>query len=216
MLAGLPASFSGEAPCADCPGLRHALELYPDQTYVYRLTRFDVVVDGGADGERDGDVTHFDDIGRWVLEQGMITLRGGREAPVFFAVRDVATLIRLDIEGMPVASAAEHPLTRAARFQAIEPVLFMRGMYRYLADAALFEECLTGWRLPVSMEADNIALERAYLASGTPPGEPVLVNLEGRIGSRPGMEGDALVRSLVPVRFINIWPGANCEQAPAG
>ena len=216
LYAGLPASFSGAAPCADCPGDRHLLELYPDQTYVYRLTRFDAGVNG--------DAANFDDIGRWVLENGVIRLRGGREAPVFFAVqyavkdaaKDAVTLHRLDFEGNPVESASVLSLSRAVRFEPIEPVLFMRGMYRYLADAALFEECLTGWRLAVSMTADNVALERAYLASGAPAGQPVLVNLEASIRLLPGMEGDAQVRSLVPVRFINIWPGATCEQAPAG
>jgi len=37
-------------------------------------------------------------------------------------------------------------------------------MFRYLADAAQFEECLTGRSYPVAMEGDYLALERAYLA----------------------------------------------------
>ena len=49
----------------------------------------------------------------------------------------------------------------------------MSGMYSYLADAANFTECLTGARYPVAMEADNLALERAYLARArTSPARP--------------------------------------------
>jgi copper homeostasis protein (lipoprotein) len=86
----------------------------------------------------------------------------------------------------------------------------MRGIYRYLADAASFEGCLTGRRFPAAMEADSAALERAYLGAQTAPGEPILVSLEGRIAERPVMEEDEKVLSLVPERFISAWPGESC------
>ncbi|PWB78297.1 MAG: hypothetical protein C3F15_02100 [Holophagae bacterium] len=88
--------------------------------------------------------------------------------------------------------------------------MLMRGMYRYMADAALFEECLTGRRFPVAQEADNVALERAYLDALHDPGAPVLVSLEGQIAERPAMEGDDKVLLVVPERFIGVWPGETC------
>jgi len=45
----------------------------------------------------------------------------------------------------------------------------MRGLYSYMADAGMFVECGSNERLPVTMEADNLALERAYLNSRTTP-----------------------------------------------
>ena len=41
----------------------------------------------------------------------------------------------------------------------------MTGMFRYMADAALFTECLTEASFPVAQENDYLALERAYLAA---------------------------------------------------
>jgi copper homeostasis protein (lipoprotein) len=198
-LAGLPAQFAGELPCADCPGIQHVLELYSDGTFVYRMT----YLGRGADGAGES----HDDIGRWALIGSRLTLRGGREAPVFFALGGADTIDKLDLEGNPIDSALNYTLTRSPTFEPLEPELHMRGMYRYMADAALFEECITGWRLPVSMEGDNLALERGYAEAQANPGEPILVNLIGRIAPRPAMDGDGTVRALVPVRFVNAWPG---------
>jgi copper homeostasis protein (lipoprotein) len=202
-LEGLPARFAGDLPCASCPGVRHVLELRPDGTYAYRMTYL----------ERGDAEETFDDIGRWQLDGDKLTLRGGREAPEFFAVRGADAIEKLNLDGGPIESALNYTLTRAPQLQPLEPELHMRGMYRYQADAAVFEECITGWRLPVGMEADNLALERAYAQARSAPGEAVLINLIGRVAHRPAMEGDDLVRSLVPVQFINAWPGQDCGPA---
>jgi copper homeostasis protein (lipoprotein) len=206
-LPGLPAQFAGELPCADCPGIWHVLDIYPDGTFAYRLT-----FHGRGD---DGAGESHDDIGRWALQGSKLALRGGREAPVFFALRGAEAIDKLDLEGNPIESALNYTLTRSSEFEPMEPELHMRGMYRYMADAALFEECITGWRLPVSMEGDNLALERGYAEARTSPGDAVLVSLTGRIAQRRAMEGDGTVRSLVPVRFVNAWPGQTCSPAAA-
>jgi len=91
-----------------------------------------------------------------------------------------------------------------------EPQLLMRGMYSYMADAALFKECLTGRKMPVAMEGDNAALERAYLKAQRQPGEELLIEVEGHIVERPAMEGNETVESLVVERFIGIWPRETC------
>lgn len=39
----------------------------------------------------------------------------------------------------------------------------MRGMYSYRTDAWLFQERLTGWRLPGAQAGDNAALEASYI-----------------------------------------------------
>jgi copper homeostasis protein (lipoprotein) len=200
--AGLPGQYAGDLPCASCPGVRHVLDLRADGTYAYRMTYL-----GRGTG---GNGESFDDIGRWHREADRLTLRGGREAPEFFAVKGADAIEKLDLEGAPIESALNYTLRRVVPPELLEPELHMRGMYRYMADAALFEECITGWRLPVSMEADNVALERGYAEARGTPGEPILVNLIGRVAYRPAMEGDGLVRSLVPVRFVNAWPGQSC------
>lgn len=87
----------------------------------------------------------------------------------------------------------------------------LKGLFTYMADAAVFESCATGRRLPVAMEADYASAERAYLESRTEPGAPLLVTLVGHIDRRPPMEGNDLVEMLVIDRFDSTHPGDDCE-----
>lgn len=89
------------------------------------------------------------------------------------------------------------------------------GELRYMADAALLTECRTGASYPVAMEADWIAMERAYLEKAPEPGGPLYVTFEGRIADRPKMEGDGTAATVIVERTINVWPGMRCERAMA-
>jgi uncharacterized lipoprotein YbaY/uncharacterized lipoprotein NlpE involved in copper resistance len=200
-LGELPASFEGDLPAADGPGIRYHLDLFPDRAFVLRLTYL---------GRKDE--IRLDDIGNWVIsaDGGTLTLRGGREAPVMFAVKDGRTLRKLDLAGREFESKLDYDLTRREPFEPIEPRLLLRGMYRYMADAGIFQECLTGWRLPVAQEDDNAKLEAAYTRARREPGEALLVTLEGSLASRPRMEGPGMQRTLVPERFISVQPGETC------
>ncbi len=198
-LGALPASFSGDLPCADCPGIRYQLDLFPDRVFFMRMHY----------QERDGD---FDDIGRWApsSDGSRLILQGGREAPSLFRIENVDALVKLDQSGMDIESEANHTLIRTPEFDPIEPQLMMAGMYQYMADAALFVECLTGRRLPVAQEGDSMALETAYLSAGQEPGKPLMVNLEGRIAPRSKMDGEGVEPTLVVSRFIAVQTGQSC------
>jgi copper homeostasis protein (lipoprotein) len=117
---------------------------------------------------------------------------------------------KLDLEGREIESALNYDLKRAASLQPIEPRVGMTGMYRYMADAGIFTDCLSRRRMPVSQEQDNAALEAAYAKARREPGEELLVSLEGQIAMRPKMEGDGVQPKLVVERFINVWPGETC------
>jgi copper homeostasis protein (lipoprotein) len=200
-LGTLPATFAGDLPCADCPGIRHQLELFPDQAFFLRMT----YLGKGADAS-------VDDIGSWTVASDRRTLvfSGGREAPLQFAIKDTNTLRQLDLEGREIASSRNHDLRRTQDLQPLEPRLLMRGMYKYFADAGRFAECLTRQSWPVAQEQDNAALESAYAQTRRQPGEDMLVNLEGRVAMRPKMEGEGQQPTLVVERFIGIWPGETC------
>jgi uncharacterized lipoprotein YbaY/heat shock protein HslJ len=87
------------------------------------------------------------------------------------------------------------------------------GMFLYMADAASLTLCRDGRRLPVMMEGDYRRLEVAYLDARRDPGEPLLVEIEGSISSRPPAEEGARPRTVVVVkRFIAVRPGATCEN----
>jgi copper homeostasis protein (lipoprotein) len=127
-----------------------------------------------------------------------------------FAIQDARTLRKLDLAGRDLGSEPNYDLTRREPFEPIEPRLVLRGMYRYMADAGMFQACLTGWRLPVAQDSDNAKLEAAYSRARREPGETLLVTLERSLVIRPRIEGPGMQRALVPERFINVWPGESC------
>ncbi|MGH8470128.1 MAG: YbaY family lipoprotein [Gammaproteobacteria bacterium] len=200
-LGRLPATFAGDLPCADCPGIRHQLELFPDEIFFLRMTYL---------GK--GDDASFDDIGTWTVasDRRTLVLFGGRDAPLKFAIKDVDTLRQLDLEGRDIDSAHNHDLKRTEDLQPLDPRLLMRGMYKYFADAGRFTECFTRKSWPVAQEQDNAALESAYSKAYREPGEELLVNLEGQVAMRPKMEGEGQQPTLVVERFIGVWPGESC------
>jgi copper homeostasis protein (lipoprotein) len=85
-------------------------------------------------------------------------------------------------------------------------------MYAYSADAGILTECSTGMKLAVLQAGDNAALERAYNQTPHQPGQPLKVELEGRISLTPpaGTEGDLPV--ITVMRFGQFWPGETCGQ----
>ena len=91
-----------------------------------------------------------------------------------------------------------------------EPGMELQGMFRYMADAALFRDCRSGKSFPVSMEGAYIELERAYLNSGIQSGEEVLVELRGRYLERPAMEGNHNEVKLIVDRLKNLDPNNSC------
>ena len=200
MLGRLPASFSGDLPCADCPGIRYRLNLFADQSYFLSM-----VYSG-----RDSPTAY--DMGSWHLagDRRTMTLHGKHEQPLMFRVIDLNTLHKLDLDGRDIESAHNYSLTRMGQFEAMEPHLAMRGMYRYLADAGIFTECLTRQRWPVAQEDENAALERSYLKVRRDPGEELMVSVEGHVKLLPPMEGASRWPTLVVTRFTGIWPGETC------
>jgi copper homeostasis protein (lipoprotein) len=103
----------------------------------------------------------------------------------------------------PDAPAGEGSIAQAPR-------IAMHGMYRYMADAGTFTECLTNRTWPVAGAGQNAELEVGYLGSVGTAGEPMLVHLEGRIVAAPAMEGDSMVAALVVDRFLATEPGGEC------
>ena len=201
LFASLPATFVGVLPCADCEGIDYHLDIMPDGSYVLRNRYL------GKDIDR-----AYDDIGTWALSSDGITLalKGGREAPVFFSIENPQTLRMLDLMGRPIDSKLDYDLRRRVAFEPVEPRVTMQGMFSYMADAASFEECTTGRRLPVAMEGGYLDLERAYLAAKGEPGQPVMALVEGAIALRPPMEGPSPVPTLVVGKFLRLEPGATC------
>jgi len=110
VIEGLPASFSGTLPCADCPGILYQVNLLPDHTFVSRMSYL----------ERD---THIDDGGIWELagDGKTLVLRGRRGEKQKFALRDGDTLRKLDRAGQEIVSKLNYDLKRDPTLAPLEP-----------------------------------------------------------------------------------------------
>jgi copper homeostasis protein (lipoprotein) len=86
----------------------------------------------------------------------------------------------------------------------------LEGMFRYLADAALFRDCRNNKTFPVSMEGAYIDLERAYLNSGIESGSELMVKLRGRLLERPAMEVNTNKIKLIVDKLHKILPDETC------
>lgn len=109
------------------------------------------------------------------------------------------TLVR--VQGQP-ESASEDSASPAG--------MPLEGMFRYMADAAIFRDCRNNKTYPVSMEGAYIELERAYSNSGIEGGSEIMVRLQGRLLSRPAMEGNSNVIKLIVDNFNSIYPDKTC------
>jgi uncharacterized lipoprotein NlpE involved in copper resistance len=208
VLGRLPASWQGDIPDAGGSSRWH-LDLASDGSYQLRQTFL-----GRPAPNR------FDDVGRWRIEPATnrLMLRGGREAPLFLQPIEAGNVLRkLDLEGKPINSRHNDRLSRLPKPAPIDPSLNLQGMFLYLADAAVIRLCATGQRLPVAMEGDYRALERAYTQAqeGKRSGQPLLASLQGLITTRPSAEpGQPPRRTLVVQKFLNVWPGQGCPPSP--
>jgi heat shock protein HslJ len=89
----------------------------------------------------------------------------------------------------------------------------MLGLYRYRADAASFFDCASGDQLPVAPEGEGPALQAAYVAARSLPGEPQLAAVDARIVMRAPEPGSAPRPALQIERVIGLSPQTLCSAA---
>jgi uncharacterized lipoprotein NlpE involved in copper resistance/surface antigen len=111
----LPASFSGDLPCADCPGMEYHLDFHDDGSYRMRTTYQERGPNGtGKD---------VDDTGAWqlVMDGARVTLRSDSNTTTTFAIVDPDTLRLLDKGGKEIKTKLNYDLKRAAAYTPIAP-----------------------------------------------------------------------------------------------
>jgi len=202
-------TYAGRSPCVDCAGQEVVITLFAGGSFRMRTRALDVPP-GGQDA--------LYDTGRWGRDdRGRLVLRGGREAPMLFAPSAGGGLRPLDGLGWPIDAQHSPTLQRQAELQPLGGPMRMRGMYRFLADAALLTECRTGRRWPVLIEGGHQALESAYLAHRSQGGgEWVLAAIAGSFVQREPQPGRRLQEFIRVESFERLWPGETCAvDAPA-
>ena len=200
----LPGSWEGKLPGADGTVHWH-LDLLPEQRYRLRRTYEDKPAPN-----------RFDEIGRWAraADTPRLDLYVEGEKRVQFLVEADGSLRKLDTAGKPIASGLNDRLMRLPQAALIEPRLNVRGLFIYMADAAVITLCADGSRMPVAMEGDFRALQGAFLKARPPLGKALLASVEGRIAIRPSMEESLPpLDTLVVERFISLSSQGSCERA---
>ena len=200
----LPGSWEGKLPGADGTVHWH-LDLLPEQRYRLRRTYEDKPAPN-----------RFDEIGRWAraADTPRLDLYVEGEKRVQFLVEADGSLRKLDTAGKPSASSLNDRLMRLPQAALIEPRLNVRGLFIYMADAAVITLCADGSRMPVAMEGDFRALQAAYMKARPPLGKALLASVEGRIAIRPSMEESLPpLDTLVVERFISLSSQGSCERA---
>jgi copper homeostasis protein (lipoprotein) len=199
----LPATFRGDLPCADCAGIRHHLDLWPDQVFHLRREWL---------GKEEAQVRG--DMGRWRVDPARraLVLHGGAEMPLQFEILGPDRLRLLDFVGQPIESNLPYELDSIGRIEMAEIPTFFLGHMSYLADSPRFTECLTGRSYPIAPGEEALKMQREYLARVETPGADLLMHFEGVLTQRPGMEGERLEPTLVVERFIAARPGGVCPR----
>lgn len=197
----LPASFSGTLPSASGEGIEYHLNLLP--TKIFYLTTNYV---GKPEGQN-----RFDDIGTYSTNNKTLTLKGGKEAPLFFEMTSRNTLRKLDIYGKPIVSSLNYDLKRDTTFIPVAPRLLLNGMYTYMADTGIFQECSSSQTFSVAQQHDSLQLERTYLdAQQKNNAHTLMAIVEGEIQQRPNMEGN--LSTLIVHKFIRFEPKGKCKN----
>ena len=182
-------SWRGVLPCADCEGIETSLFLQKDGTWVMNQ-RYQ-----GAK-----EPSSFASYGTWARTAEKLVLTDTTGDKTFFRAKGEG-MEMLDREGNPIESQFNYTLA---------PVkATMRGMYFYMADAAIFTDCATGKKVSV---ANNAQLERDYAVARGNDSKPVLLTVEGHFTLEPNPDSGELVKTLVADKDAKFAAGKDCES----
>lgn len=176
-------SYRGVLPCADCSGIDTSLFLAENGTFIlqhhYQTDR---------PGHR-----VFATYGKWARTADKLVLTDIQGEKSYFRPQEKG-LEMLDRDGAPIVSGNAYRLMATKAPLPTTPMA-MRGLYRYMADAAVFADCFTGVAYPVE---NNVMMEKRYLQVRRAPGDAVLLTFSAHFAVVPSMEEGTTVKSVIP------------------
>lgn len=196
-LAPMQQSWRGVLPCADCEGIETSLFLEKDGTWVMN-ERYQGVTKGPSS---------FASYGTWARTAEKLVLTDSKGEKSYYRVKG-DKLEMLDRQGNPITSTLNYTLEPVKASLPLTPMT-MRGMYFYMADAAIFIDCATGKRAAV---ANNAQLERDYAAARGSETKPVLLVVDGHFTLEPNPDSGEKVKTLVVDRDTKFIPGKSCSN----
>jgi len=189
-------SWRGVLPCADCEGIETSLFLEKDGTWVMNQHY------QGAKAP-----SSFASYGTWARTADKLVLTDTKGEKRYFRAKGEG-LEMLDIQGNPIESQFNYTLAPVTAALPSTPMA-MRGMYFYMADAAIFTDCATGKKVSV---ANNAQLERDYAAARGSDTKPVLLTVDGHFTLEANPDSGERVKTLVPDRDARFEAGKNCDS----
>jgi copper homeostasis protein (lipoprotein) len=189
-------SWRGVLPCADCEGIETSLFLEKDGTWVMNQHY------QGAKAP-----STFASYGTWARTADKLVLTDTAGEKRYFRAKGEG-LEMLDMQGNPIASQFNYTLAPITAALPATPMA-MRGMYFYMADAAIFTDCATGKKVSV---ANNAQLERDYAAARGNDTKPVLLTVDGHFTLQANPDSGEKIKTLVPDRDARFEAGKNCDS----
>jgi len=189
-------SWRGVLPCADCEGIETSLFLEKDGTWVMNQHY------QGAKAP-----STFASYGTWARTADKLVLTDTAGEKRYFRAKGEG-LEMLDMQGNPIVSQFNYTLAPVTAALPATPMA-MRGMYFYMADAAIFTDCATGKKVSV---ANNAQLERDYAAARGNDTKPVLLTVDGHFTLQANPDSGEKIKTLVPDRDARFEAGKNCDS----
>lgn len=189
-------SWRGVLPCADCEGIETSLFLEKDGTWVMNQHY------QGAKAP-----SSFASYGTWARTADKLVLTDTAGEKRYFRAKGEG-LEMLDMQGNPIVSQFNYTLAPVTAALPATPMA-MRGMYFYMADAAIFTDCATGKKVSV---ANNAQLERDYAAARGNDTKPVLLTVDGHFTLQANPDSGEKIKTLVPDRDARFEAGKNCDS----
>lgn len=189
-------SYKGLLPCADCEGIEMSLFLEKDGTWVMNQR---------YEGAKTPSV--FASYGTWARTADKLVLTESDGEKLYFRPKTDG-LEMLDREGQAIESQFNYTLKPTDDALPATPMA-MKGMYKYMADAAVFKDCATGRTFAVASNAD---LERGYAAARGEDSQPVLLMIEAHFTLQASPDSGEMRKTLVADKGAAFKPGKNCEE----
>lgn len=189
-------SWRGVLPCADCEGIETTLFLEKDGTWVMNQ-RYQ-----GAK-----EPSSFATYGKWARTAEKLVLIDAQGEKTFFRAKGEG-MEMLDREGNPIESQFNYTLAPVNAALPSTPMA-MRGMYFYMADAAIFTDCATGKKVNV---ANNAQLERDYAVARGNDSKPVLLTVDGHFTLEPNPDSGEMVKTLMADKDAKFHAGKDCSD----
>ena len=188
--------YQGTLPCADCEGIETSLFLQKDGTWVMNQ-RYQ-----GAK-----EPSSFATYGTWARTAEKLVLTDTAGEKTYFRAKGEG-MEMLDREGNPIESQFNYTLAPVKAALPATPMA-MRGMYFYMADAAIFTDCATGKKVSV---ANNAQLERDYAVARGNDSKPVLLTVDGHFTLEPNPDSGEMVKTLVADKDAKFVAGKDCNS----